>query len=93
MSQTVFPNLVVNDIEAALPWYQQNLGAEVKMTVPSQADPAKACFATLIVSGNDIMFQTVDNLEEKYPQLNGQIAIGCGVRPQHSGEGCSGHIR
>jgi uncharacterized glyoxalase superfamily protein PhnB len=75
MNQSVFPNLVVRDIEVTLPWYQRNLNAEVKMTVPSQADSSKACFATIVVAGNDIMLQTVDNIEEKYPQLKGQVAL------------------
>ncbi|MEM8530787.1 MAG: VOC family protein [Chloroflexota bacterium] len=79
MSQSIFPNLVTNDIEATVAWYQHTLGAHMKMSVPSKTDPGKACFATVTVAENDIMFQTVENIEEKYPNLKGQVSIGYGV--------------
>lgn len=79
MSQSVFPNLVADDLEATIAWYQQNLNAVFKMSVPSQADANKACFATLTLADNDIMLQTPDNLAEKYPVLAGSISKGNGV--------------
>ena len=79
MSQSVFPNLVTDDIESTVVWYQKNLGAELKMSVPDNADPSKACFATITVAGNDIMLQTIANLEGKYPDLKGQISISYAV--------------
>ena len=79
MSQSVFPNLVTNDIESTISWYQQNFNAKPKMSVPSKNNPNKACFATITVAGNDIMLQTVENIEDKYPSLKGKISIGHSV--------------
>lgn len=79
MSQTIFPNLVTNDIESTVAWYQHNLGAAVKLTVPSKQQPDKAIFATIVVAGSDIMLQTVENIEEKYPTLKGKVQMGYGV--------------
>lgn len=79
MSQTVFPSLVTTDMEATVAWYQNNLGAEVKMSVPSKSDPNKARFVTITVEGNDIMLETVAGVEDKYPQLKGQVAVGYGL--------------
>ncbi|MEM7714658.1 MAG: VOC family protein [Cyanobacteria bacterium P01_A01_bin.68] len=79
MSQSVFPNLVTNDIESTISWYQQNLDAKPKMSVPSKTNPNKACFATITVADNDIMLQTIENIEDKYPHLKGQVSIGQSV--------------
>ncbi|MEM9922373.1 MAG: VOC family protein [Rivularia sp. (in: cyanobacteria)] len=79
MSQSVFPNLVTNDIESTISWYQRNLDAKTKMSLPSKTNPHKACFATISVAGNDIMLQTVENIEDKYPSLKGKIYIGYSV--------------
>lgn len=76
MTQTVFPNLMTEDIESTIAWYQRNLGAEVKMTVPSKVTPNRARFATIIVAGNDIMFQTLEDIADKYPGWEDKITVG-----------------
>jgi uncharacterized glyoxalase superfamily protein PhnB len=79
MNQSVFPNLIASDLEATAAWYQKNLGATFKMSVPSKSDTSKSCFTTLTISGNDVMFQTVENLEGKYQRLEKKITVGYGV--------------
>jgi uncharacterized glyoxalase superfamily protein PhnB len=79
VNQSVFPNLIASDLEVTSAWYQKNLGATFKMSVPSKTNKSKACFTTLSISGNDVMFQTVENIEGKYKGLEKRIAAGYGV--------------
>ncbi len=75
MNQTVFANLVAEDIDGTIAWYQDNLRAELKM----KTEGDRAGFATLIVAGSDVMFQTAANIEKKYPRLAGRVTAGQGV--------------
>lgn len=75
MTQTVFANLIAEDIAATIAWYRDNLHAELKM----KTEGDRAGFATLVVAGNDVMFQTAANVEKKYPRFAGRVTTGQGV--------------
>lgn len=76
MAQTIFPSLIVRDMEQTVAWYQRNLRATVKMSVPSSTDPDCARFVTLILAGNDLMLETPESVETKYPQLGRPVEVG-----------------
>ncbi|NJK64258.1 MAG: hypothetical protein HC921_17600 [Synechococcaceae cyanobacterium SM2_3_1] len=78
MTQTLFPSLLVRDMEQTVAWYQRNLGATVKMSVPSSTDPSCSRFVTLTLAGNDLMLEmeTPESVETKYPQLGRPVEVG-----------------
>ena len=76
MTQTIFPSLIVRDMEQTVAWYQRNLGATVKMSVPSTTDPGRSRFVTLTLADNDLMLETPESVETKYPQLGRPVEIG-----------------
>lgn len=77
--QTIFPNLMVQNIEQTIAWYKKNLQATLKMSVPKQSNPDLMRFATLTIEGNDLMLQDLEDIENKYPVIKGQVSHSNGV--------------
>jgi uncharacterized glyoxalase superfamily protein PhnB len=74
---SVTPDLMVEDIEATVEWYERVFGAEVVATLPT--DPEKEFFwAQVTIDGTPLMFQERESLEEKLPVLAG-ASIGGSV--------------
>ena len=64
--QKLTPNLVVNDVEASLNFYQTVLGFERGMTVPEQAPYV---FASVTSGAIEIFFNDKKAVGEDYPPL------------------------
>lgn len=67
---SITPDLMVEDIEETVAWYEEVLDAEVVATLPAEAD-AGYFWAQMSVDGSQVMFQERDSLEEKLPALSG----------------------
>ena len=71
---TLTPNLMVENVEATVEWYEQVLDAETVGTVPSEAE-GQLWWAQVMIDEVPLMFQHRDSLEEEYPPLEG-AALG-----------------
>lgn len=67
---SVTPDLMVEDIEATVEWYDRTFGAEVVATLPTDAE-TDYFWAQVSIDGNQLMFQERGSLEEKLPVLEG----------------------
>ena len=64
------PNLMVEDVESTVEWYERVFDAErVATLLPEEAEGY--WWAQVMIDGNALMFQQRDNLEEKLPELEG----------------------
>ena len=71
------PNLMVEDVESTVEWYEEIFDAELVATLPPE-ETTDYWWAQVVVDGNAFMFQHRDNLEEKLPDLKG-ASIGGSV--------------
>lgn len=68
---SITPDLMVEDVDETVAWYDAVLDAEVAATLP--ADASGECFwAQVSIDGTQLMFQERDSLEEKLPVLSGE---------------------
>jgi uncharacterized glyoxalase superfamily protein PhnB len=68
MLKKLTPNLMVEDVQRTLAFYQQTLGFEVVTTVP---DAAPFDFAIVRRDGVELMFQSRPSLSDDVPALTG----------------------
>lgn len=68
MLKKLTPNLMVEDVQRTLAFYQQTLGFAVVTTVP---DAAPFDFAIVRRDGVELMFQSRPSLSENVPALTG----------------------
>ncbi|MBB6644769.1 VOC family protein [Halobellus ruber] len=72
---SITPDLMVEDIEETVAWYESVLDAEVVATLPAEA--ASGYFwAQVSIDGIQLMLQERDSLEEKLPVLEGESTGG-----------------
>lgn len=64
------PNLMVEDVESTVEWYERVFDAERVATLPPE-ETENYWWAQVVVDGNALMFQQRGNLEEKLPELEG----------------------
>jgi lactoylglutathione lyase len=69
--KTLTPNLMVEDVSAAIAFYRDTLGFAVTGTMPAEGEGAPV-WASLSANGVSLMFQARHSLEEELPQLTGQ---------------------
>lgn len=62
------PDLMVEDVEATVEWYERIFDAEVVATLPAGAE-TDYWWAQVLVGNAPLMFQERDSLEEKLPDL------------------------
>jgi len=68
---SITPDLMVEDINETVAWYETMLDAEVVATLPPEAGP-EYFWAQVSIDGIQLMFQERDSLEEKLPVLSGE---------------------
>jgi uncharacterized glyoxalase superfamily protein PhnB len=78
---SITPDLMVEEINETVAWYESVLDAEVVATLPAEAGP-EYFWAQVSIDGTQLMFQERDSLEEKLPVLSGE-SIG-GAVPLYS---------
>lgn len=66
--RSITPNLMVEDVEATVEWYQRVFDADVVATLPTESQPDH-WWAQVSIDGTDLMFQARDSLSEKLPNL------------------------
>lgn len=72
---SITPDLMVEDIEETIAWYEELLDAEVVATLPAEAG-SEHFWAQVSIDGSQLMFQERDSLEEKLPALSGESVGG-----------------
>lgn len=65
------PDLMVEDLEGTVEWYERVLDAEVVSTLPSEAD-ADHWWTQLRIGDASLMVQERESLTEKLPVLEGE---------------------
>ena len=71
--KTLTPNLIVEDVNRTILYYQNTLGFETILTVP---DSGVFDFAMLKLDGVTIMFQSMKGFVDALPEYKGQKAGG-----------------
>lgn len=74
---SITPDLMVEDINETVAWYEDVLDAEVVATLPAEAG-SEYFWAQVSIDGTQLMFQERDSLEEKLPVLS-EESIGGAV--------------
>jgi lactoylglutathione lyase len=69
--KTLTPNLMVEDVSAAIAFYRDTLGFAVTGTMPAEGEGALV-WASISAGDVSLMFQARHSLEEELPQLTGQ---------------------
>jgi len=72
---SITPDLMVEDINETVAWYETVLDAEVVATLPSEAG-SEYFWAQVSIDGTQLMFQERDSLEEKLPVLSEESTGG-----------------
>ena len=72
------PNLMVEDVEATVEWYERVFDAKRVATLPADAETGYF-WAQVMVEQSPLMFQERANLEEKLPDLEGTDVGGSTV--------------
>lgn len=72
---SITPDLMVEDIEATVEWYERVFDAEVVATLPTDAE-TDYFWAQVMIDGIALMFQERDSLEEKLPVMEGDSIGG-----------------
>lgn len=72
---SITPDLMVEDVEATVEWYERVMDAEVVATLPADAE-ADHFWVQVTVDGIPLMFQERRSLEEKLPPLEGASTGG-----------------
>jgi len=72
---TLTPNVMVEDIESTVEWYERVFDADLVATLPPESD-ADPWWAQVVVDSVTIMFQERDSLEEAFPGLEGSPVGG-----------------
>jgi uncharacterized glyoxalase superfamily protein PhnB len=72
---SITPDLMVEDIEETVAWYESVLDAEVVATLPAEAG-SEYFWAQVSIDGIQLMLQERDSLEEKLPVLEGKSTGG-----------------
>jgi len=73
--RSLTPDLMVEDLEATVEWYERVFGAEVVATLPADGD-ADPWWAQVMIDGAPLMFQERESLEEKLPEMEGATIGG-----------------
>lgn len=68
MYQSLTPNLMVDNVEESITFYQEKLGFSIITTVPNAEGGLQ--FAILAKDNISLMFQSKVSLVEEYPNLN-----------------------
>lgn len=63
------PNLMTENVDQTLAWYEKHLGAEVISKVPSHIDPRKLQWGQVKFGEVRIMFQLRESILEEVPTL------------------------
>lgn len=63
------PNLMVEDVESTVEWYERVFNAELVATLPPETEDY--WWAQVMVDGNAFMLQRRENSEKKLPKLEG----------------------
>jgi lactoylglutathione lyase len=69
--KSLTPNLMVEDVSAAIAFYRDTLGLAVTGTMPAEGEGALV-WASLSAGAISLMVQARHSLEEELPQLTGQ---------------------
>lgn len=75
--KSLTPDLMVEDVEATVEWYERVFDAEVVATLPTDAE-ADHWWVQVLIDDSLLMFQERGSLVEKLPDLEGE-AIGGSV--------------
>lgn len=75
--RTLTPNLMVEDIDETVAWYEDVLDAQVAATL--QTDEGDSWWAQIVVNDVTIMFQTRDSLVDEFPEMEGESGPGSTV--------------
>jgi uncharacterized glyoxalase superfamily protein PhnB len=74
---TLTPNLMVEDVEATVEWYENVFDATLVATLPAERD-AEPWWAQIVVNDTTLMFQSRDSMAEKFPEM-ASVDIGGSV--------------
>lgn len=69
-ANSLTPDLMVEDVQATVDWYERVFDAEVAATLPSDAD-ANYFWAQVMIDDSPLMIQDRESLERKLPVLEG----------------------
>lgn len=72
---TLTPNLMVENVEATIEWYERVFDAETIDTVPPVGD-GQLLWALVMIDDVSLMFQHRESLEEDHPPLAGATIGG-----------------
>jgi uncharacterized glyoxalase superfamily protein PhnB len=72
---SITPDLMVEDIEATVEWYERVFDAELVATLPDDAE-TEYFWAQVMLDGCPLMFQERESLEGKLPVLEGDPVGG-----------------
>lgn len=68
--KSLTPDLMVEDVEATVEWYERVFDARVVATLPTDAE-TDYWWAQVVIDKIPLMFQDRESLEEKLPELDG----------------------
>lgn len=72
--KTLIPNVMVEDIERTVEWYEDVFDAEVVARLPE--DEGEPWWAQVVIGEITIMFQTSDSLVDEFPEMEGESGPG-----------------
>lgn len=75
---TLTPNIMVEDLDETLEWYGRVFDAELVATLPPE-DDTETWWAQVVIDDVTLMFQSRENLQKKFPQLDGTPTGGSAV--------------
>lgn len=71
---SLIPNIMVEDIERTVEWYEEIFDAEVVATLPE--DEGEPWWAQIVIGGITMMFQTAASLVDEFPEMEGESGPG-----------------
>lgn len=72
--KTLTPNIMVEDIEATVQWYEEVFDAELVASLPP--DEAESWWAQIVIDDITLMFQTSGSLVDEFPDMEGESGPG-----------------
>lgn len=71
---TLTPNIMVEDIESTVEWYEEVFDATLVASLP--ADEKQSWWAQIVIDDITVMFQTRDSLVDEFPDMEGASGPG-----------------